>query len=292
MSELLETIEERGFSAVPIELTHGDLNDTIGLYQEFLELPEEFHDATRFFTTKRGDGDFGQFRREAGKQGARGTVPDNKDILHFGADTRQVATTRLGRMPQAMKWLLASCEDIFWSAEATKCCALKELQGDARLVTDVMAPEQGRLNDVLRLICYYDNQDNLAKGHFDRGVATLAIGQSHGGLRLAAGQNGLGASVTKSYLQELDAGLQPVEHREGEAKFFLGAGWHRLPYEYREGLTHLPLGWHDVVKSPKRVDDKVARWAIVMFCNPQLGFEDYVVPSPEETRPHKMFDHS
>ena len=89
-------------------------------------------------------------------------------------------------------------------------------------------------------------------------------------------------------MAKLDTTLSPVEHRPGEAKFMLGAGWNRLEPQQRFGNQEMPLGWHDVVASEKSVSERVMRWAIVLFANPHLGVESYCVPTPPETRPHKQ----
>lgn len=294
MSEILgvhEGLYEKGFVPVGIDLGKSDLQTAIDRYTAFLEIDEAHHEATRFLSTPRGDGDFGQYRRLPGQQGVRGEVPDNKDIFHFGAQSRQVIEARLqGAMPREMKEFLGMAEEIFWTAQRSKRQALQELDYYQMGLVGIMQPEVGTINDVLRFIAYYPNDEKLAKGHFDRSTCTLAIGESHDGLRIAPGQNGLKTDVTEEYLEGLENSLQPVEHKEKEAKFFLGAGWNHLPKRYNSGGRNddLPLAWHDVVPSDKRVDEQVMRWAIVMFMNPVVEFEEYRVPSPPETRPYKQ----
>jgi len=89
-------------------------------------------------------------------------------------------------------------------------------------------------------------------------------------------------------MEQLERDLKPVEHRDGEAKFFLGAGWNRLPLVFRGWENHdIPLGYHAVKNYGKQIDENLMRWAIVRFCNPHTGFQHYIVPSPPETRPYK-----
>lgn len=294
MSEILnvhENLYEKGYVPVGIDLGKSDLQTAIDRYSAFLEIGEEYHELTRFLSTPRGDGDFGQYRRVSGGHGERGEVADNKDIFHFGAQSRQVIEARLqGALPTDMKNFLDVAEEIYWAAQRSKRQTLQELDYYQMGLVGIMQPEVGTINDVLRFITYYPNEEKLAKGHFDRSTCTLAIGESHEGLRIAPGQNGLKIDANEKYLAYLEEHLQPVEHIDREAKFFLGAGWNRLPMQYNSGGRNddLPLAWHDVVPSEKRVDDKVMRWAVVMFINPYVEMDRYVVPTPAETRPYKQ----
>lgn len=292
MSEQLqihENLYEQGYAPIGIDIGYSDLETAMERYMAFIELDEKYHEATRHFSTDRGDGDFGQFRRIAGAEGMRGAMPDNKDIFHFGTNTRQVIEARLsGALPRDMKAFLDATEEIFWAGERSKRQALEELDWLQTGLVGIMMPENGTINDVLRFIAYHPNEGQLAKGHFDRGVCTLAIGESHEGLQIAPGQNGLRLDCDQAYMDALEKNLQPVTHMSEEVKFFLGAGWNQLPGAYRQGNHDLPLGYHDVIESDKQVNDKVMRWAIVQFCNPQTELQDYVVPTPAETRPYKQ----
>lgn len=291
MSELLaadSAIAHNGFTPVQIDLSKSDMQQTINKYMGYLALDDQFHQITRYFTNDRGDGDFGQYTRRAGLQGMRGEVQDNKDIFHFGSLTRQIVEYRLsGKMPKDMRNFLDAAEEIYWAGQRSKKATIARLGKIGSGLGEVFMPERRTLNDVLRFIAYYPNQGKLAQGHFDRSAATLAIGESHEGLRIAPGQNGLRVNVTDEYLQQLESSLKPVQHTEGEAKFFLGAGWNRLSDSYKAN-PNLPLAWHDVVASDKKVDQQVMRWAIVMFINPHADMQDYIVPTPPETRPYKQ----
>lgn len=289
MSELCikEQLVDRGYADVEIDLTRQDLEGTMHAYLGFLTLPEHFKKATVFDLTDRGDGDFGQYTRIAGSDSKRGEVPDNKDIFHFGAQTRQVVEARLGgKTPKELKDFLNSAENIFWEAQATKRQAVRNLSPG---LTGIMSPDLAPLNDVLRFIAYYPNAGKLAKSHFDRSVTTLAIGESHEGLHIAPGQNGMVIDCNQEYLDGLEKGLTPVDHQEGRAKFFLGAGWNRLDSPHGKwGADGMPLGYHAVHESDTTVDENLMRWAIVQFSNPYVGYERYTVPTPAETRPYKQ----
>lgn len=285
---LRDNLREYGYAPVPVDVSKNDMQTAIDQYMDFLELDDRCHEATRFLLGKRGDGDYGQFRREAGSVNGRGQVQDNKDIFHFGSMSRQVVEARLdGRLPTAMRTFLDSAESLYWTAERSKRGAVEQLDVCKNGLLSVMQTETGMLNDVLRFIAYYPNDGTLARAHFDRSAMTVALGESHGGLRMTPGQNHRMREVNRDYIQQLQDALQPVEHRNGEAKFFLGAGWNRLSAEHRAGNEELPLAWHDVVSSKLPPSGKVARWAIVLFANPHWGYQGYEAPSPTETRPYK-----
>lgn len=292
MSEKLgvhENLYEKGFVPVGIDLGKSDLQAAIDRYTAFLEIDESYHEATRFLISNRGDGDYGQYTRVAGSKGERGIVPDNKDIFHFGSMSRQIIESRLsGTMPHEMKEFLDVAEEIFWAGQRSKRLILNELDHAETGMVGVLQSERNTLNDVLRFITYYPNEEKLAKGHFDRSTCTLAIGESHEGLRITTGQNGFAVDANEQYMNDLEQRLQPVAHSSGESKFFLGAGWNRLPQSLKLSNENLQLGYHDVVPSQKQVDEKVMRWAVVMFINPYTEMTEYVVPSPPETRPYKQ----
>jgi hypothetical protein len=285
-----QQILESGYANVPSAVSQSDMQTTMDAYLNFLELDEQFHEATRFFSTDRGDGDFGQYTRTAGDKSERGEVPDNKDIFHFGAQTRQhVEAVLPGVLPIDLTTFLSMCEEIFWASQRTKRMALDNLDHLSNGLASLTLPESGVINDVLRLIAYYPNPNKLAKGHFDRSVFTLALGESHDGLRITKGQNGITHESDEAYMNQLEDQLMPVTYTVDEAKFFLGAGWNRIPTYYRDGNHDLELGYHDVQALDKHVTERIMRWAFVLFSNPRIDFQDYIVPSPPETRPHKQF---
>lgn len=285
----VEGLKQQGFMPVGIDLGPHDFQEAMRLYLEFIQLEDYYHDVTRYNANNRGDGDFGQYRRQAGTEGQRGTVQDNKDIFHFGAGMRQVIESRIrGTLPRDMRLFLGAAEEIFWSAQNAKKRAFEAIDSRQRGLVGIVLPENGQLNDVLRFIAYYPNEGELAKGHFDRSVATLALAESHEGLRIAPGQNGYTLDCSEDYMRQLEGRLQAVEHVPYEAKFFLAAGWNRLPNTLTEPYAELPISWHDVVPSDKTVDTTVMRWAIVNFINPHNEYEGYTVPTQPETRPYKQ----
>ncbi len=295
MSEMLldrESLVEKGYMPVGVDIGYSDFEQAMERYLAFLEIDEKYHDATRFYAGGNVNYDFGQFRRQPNTESHRGVVLDNKDIFHFGSQTRQVVEARLtGALPKDMKDFLDIAEDIFWESHRSKRAALEVIDSYQAGLVGICLPETGEIRDTVRFIAYYPSDDGiLAKGHFDRSMATIALAESHPGLRIAPGQNGLHIDADEVYLKNLEANLQNVEYAEGQGKFFLGAGWNRLPEYYRFGNHDLPLGWHDVVKTDQQINDQLMRWAIIHFINPHAEFvtANTLVPTPAETRPYKQ----
>ena len=284
-----ESLKANAYAPVSVDLRREDMSEAMNHYFDFLRLSEEIHAASRFVNTERGDGDFGQYERVAGTNSDRGQIQDNKEIFHFGAQTRQAMEARVGSsLPQDAKLFLNAAESIFWAAQCAKKRAVNEISYGNILKDMFVSPTEVN-NDVLRFISYHHDTDVLAKGHFDRSVMTLAVGESHEGLRLTGGQNGYTHDATAHYMAGMESRLEPVEYVEKQAKFFLGAGWNHIPWVHKSAEAQgLPLCWHDVIPTAQSVSDTIARWAIVMFINPHLGVKDYVVPSPAETRPYKQ----
>lgn len=286
-----KSILEHGYAPVGIDLTKSDLQSAIDAFHEFVQLDDFDFEATQFFsTTTREDNDFGYYRRKPGGKTFRGQSFDNKHYFHFGSQTEQRLAEKLGNnQPHELRNFIKIARDIFWIAQKSKEQVISELDHKDAGLTEILPsdPHRGTINDALRFLLYLHNDGDLAKGHYDRSVFTMAIGESHEGLRLAKGQNGLMVDCNKAYMSLLESNLQPVEHIEREAKFFLGAGWNRLEPRYRLGNEDLPLAWHDVIESDKQVNEEIMRWAIVLFINPILEHKGYKAPTPEETRPYR-----
>ena len=283
----VELLHSQGYYEVETGITHSELAVVMAGFKSFRSLSDEMKQSTNYFLSDRGDGDFGYFNRIPGAETFRGKASDNKDIFHFGASTRQTVEATLPHgAPKVMADFLDDAESLFWQAQATKKRALGKLNlvglvdvatGSFSDYSSVFLSTRSACNDVLRLINYYDSDSLLAKAHFDRSATTLALGESHPGLRLTA-------SSTKSPVEERNQTLQPVAYTPGQAKFFLGAGWNNIQHLDAKAKT-LPLGWHDVVQTETVVDDYVRRWSAILFSTPHLEWSGYSVPGRNVTRP-------
>ena len=107
----------------------------------------------------------------------------------------------------------------------------------------------------------------LARAHFDRGGATLAIAESAPGLRI--GRNNSETGILH---------LEEVSHEEHSAIFFPSYHFPRLT-----GPEFEPA-WHDVTQSSDdQYSEDTARWAIVFFA------DVYGLPLPSERATHQSW---
>lgn len=286
----VEQLHQHGYTEVETDISKDELQIVMDGYNAFTKLPADIQNSTNYFLSDRGDGDFGSFKRVPGAETFRGKASDNKDIFHFGASTRQIVEASLpAGLPPEMASFLNDAESLFWQAQAAKSQALGSLGlfGLVDLNTGSLVPYQNVFldkkapcNDVLRLINYYDSGSLLAKPHLDRSAVTLALGESHPGLRMTP------CSIDTP-VEERNANLKEVVHNPGVAKFFLGAGWKNLRH-ISQRANDLPLGWHDVVQTSEVVDDYVRRWSVILFSTPHLDWQDYKVPGRSLTRPQQL----
>jgi hypothetical protein len=278
MSELWtprQELAENMYLPVAVDIGQSDLSEAIRAYREFLQLPAEFHEATRFRLDERKNTQFGQFERVPGinNKGGEGVpAEDVKDLFHFGALTRQVVEARLQDMPSATRDFLDAAEDIYWASARTCRNAFEQIDDFSVGLVGLHFDERAPLNHHLRFIAYYENDGEcLATGHFDRSVGTVHLGTSHRGLRIGTNPSD----------------LQLYEGQADQSLFFLGVGWNALSAYHRAGGS-APLRpmYHDVVQLPEQgIDDKLLRWAVVMFFNP---YQLDTTPAEGVTRPKEF----
>lgn len=123
---------------------------------------------------------------------------------------------------------------------------------------------QSLMTSPLRLLFYHPtNRPELAYGHYDKGLATLQIGESHQGLHIA---------------RDYNDSLQPVLRNSDTAAFFAGSGLARFFPD-----TVFQPAWHSVVATnqlnegrsvPLEASEVCARWALIFFANGQGDRED------------------
>lgn len=276
MSESLkfkETLRDKQAVPIGVDIGYCDYEEALLAFQEFMQLPEDIVEASRFKLNSKNNSLFGAFERRVGALSpeSRGLVQDNKDIFHFGSLTRQVMEYRLGKnLPAEAKWFLSTAEDIYWAGLRSTKEAYDHLDAEKVGLVGIHFDEQATLNHHLRFIAYYPREgDILATPHFDRSVGTVAMAESKPGLWI-----------------EVDGQKQYVEERKpDEGLFFLGAGWNKLPDRYRYGNYDLKPTMHGVDQIDQTGDESgVMRWAIILFSNP---VDLDTVPLPGETRPHR-----
>lgn len=276
MSESLqfrETLKEAKCVPIGVDIGYADYEEAMRAFQEFMELPGDIVEASRFKLDDRRNTQFGAFERRVGSEipEGRGLAQDNKDIFHFGSLTRQVMEYRLGNnLPAEAKWFLSTAEDVYWAGVRSAKEAYTRLDRHEIGLVGIHFDEKATMNHHLRFIAYYPRDGELlATPHYDRSVGTIAMAESKPGLWV-----------------EVDGEKTYIEDRKpDEGLFFLGKGWEKLSHFHRFGNHDLSPTMHGVDQIETSCDEKgVMRWAIILFTNP---FELDTVPAPEETRPYK-----
>lgn len=242
--ELYDSIHEQFYALVPFDVDPVLFPEVIDAFFAFLEQPDEVKNLMHFkIAPQHRRGELGLTHREPTEDG----YGDKKDFFHYHPrlleEYRQFAAENLvvGRFMTAVDkiWRLA--------AEATKNVLLSLESYSPGVCGKVFDTDEPHL--VLRLLRYQwdhtQNQELLAKPHFDAGSFTLAIAESSPGLRIGSGPHD----------------LKCVSHHPGQAIFMLAVNAQELMA--REEL--LP-GWHDVTMTNKEnIGQTYTRWAIVMF---------------------------
>lgn len=289
-----EQLYSQGYSNVPVGITNAQTHELFDHFKDFVALTEEPGGeelkTALAYKGRREDRVIGNESyfidlRVPGEHNphestSRAAGNDHKYIFHFGPRTIEHATRNLGRqLPKIMELLLEHCSDVYYDGRKAARLGSAALGLEGILFNEDPAMEVHHL----RLIDYIaSNNGEHAEAHFDRGVTTLALNESHPGLRGLPADNGYLRPISGATRELLEGGLQPVSHLEGVGKFFASAGLRRLPEDVREenALDDVPLFAHDVVNEKPGVN----RQAVVMFFNPHLEFIRYPeIPSKEET---------
>lgn len=296
-------ILKNGYVSLPLDVSGSDIDPLFEQFREFSSIawPEqgdsesnyayaarqasgqELIDAMHYEIPERPkDAEYYMIHRRIGEETPFNRMPatENKDVLHIGPRTLDLAQERLGRrMPGVMKALLKGCDEIHHAVKASVRPVYRELG-----IEDIMLAEDPK-DDIhmLRILRYLGtNATHKADLHFDRSVATMAVWESSPGLVGTPGNNALGRPImTKAELEAMTtrANGSLIKHTSGEGKFFLGAGYNRLSPSLHERNGNIPLLAHGVINQ----DSSEERDALVIFMNPHLGITDYVVPSKAET---------
>jgi hypothetical protein len=300
-NEYRAMLREEGYINVEFGIDGNNIDPLFDQFRELSELiwtPEGTHfdleDALHYTIDERPkDADYFMVHRRIGEINPhspdRAVGTDSKDLAHIGPRSMQEAKAKLGkRMPKVMREFIGSCLEIH---EVTKQAVRPVYR--ALGMEDLMLAKNPE-NDIhmVRVLRYLGSTTtHKADLHFDRAVATVAAWESSPGLVGAPGNNSIGDSrLTPGDLIDTIAAANASDliHESGKAKFFLAAGYNRLPdEEVFEKNGPLPLLAHGVLNQ----DPNEERDAVVVFMNPHLGVKGYVVPSPEETGLSDVYGH-
>jgi hypothetical protein len=261
MTEVLSRTPEReprAYEPIALELSRDDVATAMLLYQDFIELPKAererifFHDPDRPRTGTAGYEHKGIFAPDGRP------LQDNKHIFHWTPDIAHEFTSPFTRrqnpnhLPDEARGFLDYAEEIYHSLSRSAKQKYAELEEEFPALVGIHFPKNGELHHHLRFLAYQaGNEGVLARGHYDKGTGTIAVAESHGGLRLGFGEHD----------------LEQLERDQYDPVFFHGYGWHQLA-QMLDVDTQRKAAWHDVVDTGESVSDDITRWALVYFIDP------------------------
>ncbi len=180
---------------------------------------------------------------------------DRKHVFHYTPELRRIITGMPSReVPEAVKQLTIVAEEIYHDLARAVKGKFQEWSADAPWLVGVHFPADGTLDNHLRFLAYeLGDGGKLAEGHYDKSVATVAVCESKGGLRLGVGEHD----------------LQMLNREQFRPVIFRGYGWHQL-HEIMDVPTPHKAAWHDVINLPEDPSDKpdLLRLSMVYFVNP------------------------
>lgn len=259
---------------IAVDLGEADIKEAMRIYMEFIALD----DFQKHMVNYPGDGvrrntpaGYNHTRTERGGN-TIDTSKDNKHIFHYTPDVGRMAESVPDRYKSGeLHDFLTVAEEIWHASAMATRRELKEMEESFPGLVGIHFPDSGDTNNHLRFLAYEPGTDGiLARGHYDKSASTIALAESHGGLRL-------GKQPEDLELYGRDPN-QPV--------FFHGLGWTKLHKLLGKASLALPA-WHDVVDTGERIDDNVMRWALIYFINP--AYLD-TAPSSIETHTPLVID--
>lgn len=233
----------------PIEtgISQSDIVETIGLYREFLSLPEEhriklsWQDESRPRTGKSGYMNKGNRSSE-----------DNKHVFHMTQDLEQVFSMEIFKHPRETMQFFKAALEIHYSLNTAAKRQYEAMEDEIPGLVTMHFPKTGKRSSHTRFLAYGEPKGGLlATGHYDKSTGTIAVAESHGGLRVGYGLSDLSL----------------LERSRFDPVFFPSFGWNQLA-EMLGVITTKRAAWHDVIDTGERVDDDTSRWALVHFINP------------------------
>ncbi len=254
MKTLVDTAEQpRPYEPIITNLTGGDIQIAMDAYMAFLQLPYEERVKITHFNTERPRTGQSGYALKGGQ-----ATDDNKHFFHMTPqlrDTFPLFSSAERELPAESRQLLSAGDEIYRSLARAALRKYTELEQEPGfpLLKNIHFPASGGLQHKLRFLAYKQPKDGvLARGHYDKGTGTIAVAESHNGLRIGYGPEDLAL----------------IERGKFEPIFFHGYGWHQLA----EMLDVVPdsrrAAWHDVIDTGERVGGEVTRWALIYFIDP------------------------
>lgn len=209
---------------------------------------------------------------------------DRKEYFHFSPgmlDELRVmhAANNWGPIPSELERFLALAEPLHArSAEIMEGCiqAMEHHTAFNGIAKRLLENPAWRGLSPMRVLAYHtDGGDVLGQIHRDKGAATLAIDESHEGLRVSSAAKVRFDETKKGYVllnpeeAAADENMQMVERMRGTAAFFVADGFRR-----ETGVDHPATEptYHDIVAvEGRRFSKEIARYAVIFFMNPASG---------------------
>ncbi len=268
-NNLTKEIIEKQYVSVPIDISQKELYKAAEIFLEFLQQEEEEKEKFKVYVpyknekgeiVKFGRGDVTNegsrlrgFKRKEKKEGEK----DNKQYFHYSPDADKKFDKILENSSEITKEFIENTRKIYLIAQKKIKEILKEIDKDYPGSYNQIFNEKNEMFGTLRFLSYYTSKegDFIAKRHYDKGFATLALAESHPGLEL--GTN--------------DEDIKEVEHKKDEAIFFPSY----LLSKFTKG--EIKPTWHGVTQKRRFNEENISsRWAIVFFCEP-LYLEEEVL---------------
>jgi hypothetical protein len=267
MSEQLPALRaEELYSPITLELGKQDITEAMKLYRDFIDLPHHIKSQLHHVDEARPRTGMSGYMHKGENAPGGSKKQDNKHAFHYAQSLEQLSLRELDLPPEAMNFLSAA-EEIYYSLDESvreHLAQLAEMEGIPWLVGLHHPTTNGERSHHLRFLAYEDPKgSNLADSHYDKSTFTVAVAESHNGLRI--GNN--------------DHDLQLLERGSFDPILFQGYGWHQLKDMF-DIHSDLKPGWHDVIDTGERVDSGVTRWALIYFVNPT---ELYLESTQEQT---------
>ncbi|HTE57428.1 MAG TPA: hypothetical protein VK694_01700 [Verrucomicrobiae bacterium] len=183
---------------------------------------------------------------------------DPKEFFHYSPGMRDALEARhaefgWGPMPPELLVLLMRAQTLHYAAKQAITGFYRALELTHPHLSDFTAPADLDHSPVRGVFYHKGQGDVLADGHYDRGLGTLQLAESHLGLRTRDPQTG------EMIMVERDPRM--------------GIAFPSLKWRQASPDSELQPLWHDVINVDTACEGRelhggnIARWAIIFFTN-------------------------
>lgn len=249
---LLNPERPPAYEPIAIDASESDIEATMDSFLAFLHLPYEervkvvYLDESRPRTGKSGY----EHKGSASPDGHH--RQDNKHIFHMTEALHRTFYHQIWNQPRETRSFLQNAYALHHSLTAAAKQKYQELEDDMPGIANIHFPPDGTVANHTRFLGYQDAKDGLlAVPHYDKGTGTIAVAESHSGLRVGFGPDD----------------LELLDRDRFDPIFFPSYGYHQLG-EMLGARPTRRAAWHDVVDTGERVSADVTRWSLIHFIGP------------------------